>query len=131
MKGVTAVITIDMKGRSPIYEQLKNGIIKLAALGALKPNEQLPPVRQLAKKLAINPNTVQKAYAELERDGIIYSLQGKGSFISEGLEQNSELKRSAQQSLKKACESCLMAKMSKQEIIDTVTKFCEEEWKDD
>lgn len=88
-------------------------------------------MRQLAKKLAINPNTVQKAYAELERDGIIYSLQGKGSFISEGLEQNSEIKRSAQQSLKKACESCLMAKMSKQEIIDTVTKFCEEEWKDD
>lgn len=125
------MITIDMTSRSPIYEQLKGQIIKLAALGALKPNEQLPPVRQLAQKLAINPNTVQKAYAELERDGIIYSLQGKGSFISEGLEKNSELKRSANESLKKACESCLVAKMSKQDIIDAVTKICEEEWEND
>lgn len=51
MKGVTAVITIDMTSRSPIYEQLKNGIIKLAALGALKPNEQLPPCVSLLKSL--------------------------------------------------------------------------------
>ena len=65
------VITVDTRDRKPIYEQLTENIRRLVLQGILQPNEQLPSVRALAVELAINPNTIQKAYAELERQGII------------------------------------------------------------
>ena len=76
------MITVDMRDRKPIYEQLIENIRSQAVQGYLKPDEHLPSVRQLAAELAINPNTIQKAYAELERQGVIYSLPGRGNFIS-------------------------------------------------
>ena len=76
------MITVDMRDRKPIYEQLIDTIRTLAVQGHLKPDEHLPSVRQLAAELAINPNTIQKAYAELERQNVIYSLPGRGNFIS-------------------------------------------------
>lgn len=72
---------IDLQSRVPIYEQLYRKIIELAVKGALPEGSQLPSVRQLAKDLSVNPNTVSKAYQNLERDGVIYSLSGRGSFI--------------------------------------------------
>lgn len=74
---------LDFKSGVPICDQIVNGFIKLKALGVLKGDEQLPSVRALASKFSINPNTVQKAYAILEGNGIIYSVKGKGSFISD------------------------------------------------
>ena len=76
------MITVDMRDRKPIYEQLIDNIRTLAVQGYLKPDEHLPSVRQLAAELAINPNTIQKAYAELERQNVIYALPGRGNFIS-------------------------------------------------
>ena len=76
------MITVDMRDRKPIYEQLIDNIRTLAVQGHLKPDEHLPSVRQLAAELALNPNTIQKAYAELERQNVIYSLPGRGNFIS-------------------------------------------------
>ena len=76
------MITVDMRDRKPIYEQLIDNIRTLAVQGHLKPDEHLPSVRQLAAELAINPNTIQKAYAVLERQNVIYSLPGRGNFIS-------------------------------------------------
>ena len=76
------MISIDYKDRRPICEQLVSNISELAAKGLLPPGEQLPSVRQLALDLSINPNTIQKAYSALEREGIIVSVKGKGSFIS-------------------------------------------------
>lgn len=76
------MITVDMRDRKPIYEQLVDNIRTLAVNGYLAPDEHLPSVRQLATELAINPNTIQKAYAELERQHIIYALPGRGNFIS-------------------------------------------------
>ena len=76
------MITIDYKSRVPIYDQIVNGIIRLKVIGVLKDGDKIPSVRQLALKLAVNPNTVQKAYAILENNGVIYSVSGKGSFIS-------------------------------------------------
>ncbi|MBQ7301389.1 MAG: GntR family transcriptional regulator [Clostridia bacterium] len=76
------MITVDMRDRKPIYEQLIDNIRTLAVQGHLKPDEHLPSVRQLAAELAINPNTIQKAYAELERQNVIYALPGRGNFIS-------------------------------------------------
>lgn len=76
------MINIDLMSRTPIYEQVYNKIVELILKGILQENDQIPSVRSLAKDLGVNPNTVAKAYSELERDGIIYSLSGRGSFIS-------------------------------------------------
>ncbi|MCM3785144.1 GntR family transcriptional regulator [Neobacillus mesonae] len=73
---------LDVRSRKPIYEQLIERIKELIMMGMLQPDEQLPSVRHLSAELTVNPNTIQKAYRELERDGYIYSLPGKGSFIA-------------------------------------------------
>ena len=77
------MIVIDVTGRVPIFEQICRGICGDIAKGVLKPHDRIPAARVLARELGINPNTVVKAYTELERDGIIYSRVGKGSFIAE------------------------------------------------
>ena len=76
------MFTIDLTSRTPIYEQIYFKIIELVIKGSLKENDQIPSVRNLAKDTGVNPNTVAKAYQELERNGIIYSLTGRGSFIA-------------------------------------------------
>ncbi|MBO5453885.1 MAG: GntR family transcriptional regulator [Clostridia bacterium] len=68
--------------RRPVYEQIKEKIKELVINGVLKENEKIPSVRELATILAINPNTIQKAYHELEQEGFIYSLRAKGSFVA-------------------------------------------------
>ena len=76
------MFSIDLTSRIPIYEQIRDKIIALIVSGTLAENDQLPSVRSLAKDTSVNPNTVAKAYQELERNGIIYSVPGRGSFIS-------------------------------------------------
>lgn len=75
------MIKIDYHDRRPIYEQILSGFQKLILTGILKPEEQLPSVRSLAMELSTNPNTVQKAYQELERQGFIYTVKGRGNFV--------------------------------------------------
>lgn len=77
------MIILDYKDRRPIYEQVIEKLEELMLLGVLKENEPLPSVRSLAMDLSINPNTIQRAYAELERKGYIYVIKGKGSFVAE------------------------------------------------
>lgn len=72
---------IDRLGRKPIYEQIIEQTELMIASGVLKPGDQLPSVRVLSQMLSANPNTLQKAYAELERDGITVSAPGNGRFI--------------------------------------------------
>ena len=81
------MILIDYKSRKPIYEQIIDSIKSLIDSGVLERDDQLPSVRQLAQELAINPNTIQKAYGELEREGVIYSLKGRGSFVGSGIQE--------------------------------------------
>ena len=81
---------LDLKSRLPIYEQLVEKMKHLMILGILSENEQLPSVRQLSHDLSINPNTIQKAYRELEQQGLIYSLPGKGSFVAAQHIQNND-----------------------------------------
>lgn len=76
---------INLKSGEAIYLQLKEQVVKLACMGILKPNEQLPSVRVLARELGINPNTIAKAYQELENEKIIYSVSGKGSFVTDDI----------------------------------------------
>ena len=81
------MIMIDYRSRKPIYEQIIENVKGLIVSGVLERDTQLPSVRQLARELAINPNTIQKAYAELERQGVIYSLKGRGSFVGSSLQE--------------------------------------------
>ena len=87
------MISLDLQSRMPIYEQLKNKICELAMIGQLRPNDQLPSVRNFARELGINPNTVQKTYQDLEREGIIYSVAGRGCFLSDTLDLGAHLER--------------------------------------
>lgn len=77
------MIVLDYKDRRPIYEQVAERLQELMLLGILEQDEKLPSVRGLAVELSINPNTIQRAYMELERQGYIYSVKGKGSFVAD------------------------------------------------
>ena len=76
------MISLNYRDSRPIYEQIRDGLRKLIVTGALSADEKLPSVRALAAQLAINPNTIQRAYNELEGEGYIYSVPGKGSFAA-------------------------------------------------
>ena len=77
------MIILDYRDRRPIYEQVISRFQELMLTGALEKDSQLPSVRSLAMELSINPNTIQRAYAELERQGYIYTVKGKGSFVAD------------------------------------------------
>ena len=95
------MISLNYRDSRPIYEQIRDGLRKLIVTGALSADEKLPSVRALAAQLAINPNTIQRAYMELEQQGLIYPVKGKGSFVTDssrirqiGMEETlSELKK--------------------------------------
>ena len=77
------MIILDYKDRRPIYEQVSEKFKELMLCGVISENESMPSVRNQAMQLSINPNTIQRAYAELERQGYIYTVKGKGSFAAE------------------------------------------------
>jgi GntR family transcriptional regulator len=77
-----AMFQIDRYGRQPIYEQIIEQVEQLVASGVLRPDDQLPSVRALSQTLSANPNTLQKAYAELERRGVTTGVPGSGRYIS-------------------------------------------------
>lgn len=110
------MFTLNFQSREPIYEQLYNNVVRLASLGVLQPEEQLPPVRSLATELGVNPNTVSKAYQLLERDGIIYSAVGRGSFVSSGVTAASLQKATALEELAKAIKKACDIGVTKEEL---------------
>lgn len=77
------MIHIDYKDSRPLYEQISDKFGELILHGVLEPESQLPSVRNLAIELAINPNTIQKAYSDMERKGFIYSVKGRGNFVAD------------------------------------------------
>ncbi len=78
------MIQLNYRDAKPIYEQVKDGIRRLVISGTIIADEKLPSVRELASKLTINPNTISRAYKELENEGYIYTLSGKGTFVAKG-----------------------------------------------
>lgn len=82
------MIHLDYRDTRPIYEQVRDGLRKLMVTGMLRPGDKLPSVRALAVELAINPNTIQRAYSQLEAEGYILSVSGKGTFVAELQDQN-------------------------------------------
>lgn len=80
------MIILDYQDRRPIYEQIAEKFQMLIIKGALPPDTQLPSVRKLAMELSINPNTIQRAYTQLEQQGFIYPVKGRGNFVSPDLQ---------------------------------------------
>ncbi len=115
---------INLQGKDSIYEQIRSQIEKFIKAGILKPNDKLPSVRNMALELGINPNTVMKAYQELEKNGYIYTLNKKGVFVSSKLE-NKDIKLidEAKNMLKTLKEEGF----SKNELVDILTDLYKEE----
>ena len=97
------MITIDYQNTSPLYEQIVEKFQMLILGGALLPGSQMPSVRSLAMDLSINPNTIQKAFSILEQQGYIYSVKGKGNFVTD----STALLRQKQQSCLKELKALL------------------------
>ncbi len=93
------MINLDYQSRMPIYEQIVQEIERYVALEILKPEEQIPSIRELASTLGINPNTVKKAYTILESKGVIVTLSTKGTFIT--LKTDEILKSSINEKIEK------------------------------
>ena len=84
------MIRLNYRDARPIYEQVKDGLRHLVVTGALQAGDRLPSVRALASSLAINPNTIQRAYEALEREGYLYTVAGKGSFAAPQADVNAD-----------------------------------------
>ena len=111
------MITIDYRSRVPIYDQIVSGVIRLKSVGVLKGDDKLWSVRKLANELHINPNTVQRAYTILENEGIIYSISGKGSFISNDCAVENALRLAAENDFKKAVDESLKRGLLKSDLL--------------
>ena len=117
------MLTVNFSSRTPVYQQLYDDVIRLVSLGVLKSDTKLPPVRILATELGINPNTVQKAYKMLEKDGYIYSTVGRGSIVSNKLDQNQAEKIQAKNDLKESIDKAYKKGITKDEMIELVDEI--------
>lgn len=110
------MIIIDYNDKRPIYEQIIDKFETLILNGGLEPNMQLPSVRALAIELSINANTIQRAYSELEREGYIYSVKGRGNFVRDNKSLAEKQKEKLLHELSKQIELCKSSGISITEI---------------
>lgn len=117
------MLSIDVMSRTPVYEQIINQIEKLISAGILKEGEQLPSVRSLSIQLSVNPNTIQKAYGELDSRGITGSVPGRGCFIMPGAREKLTV-----MAKKRLSDISVLAKelmdfgVSREEIIEAISQ---------
>lgn len=120
------MILLDYKDRRPIYEQVIEKFQQMILCGALQPGEPMPSVRSLAMELSLNPNTIQRAYQELERNGYIYTIKGKGSFVSDTQDAAQSKRKELQEELKQCVEKAFAAGISEIELKEMLTRSIEE-----
>lgn len=117
------MFVIDVMSRVPVYEQIINQVEEQILTGILKNGDKMPSVRSLSVKLSINPNTIQKAYAELDRKQLIVTVPGKGSFISpSALEVLGNNSREKLPELKQSIRELALAGISKEDVIAAVSE---------
>ena len=116
------MIIIDYKDTRPIYEQVSEKFKVLILKGVLAPDEQMPSVRSLAMELSINPNTIQKAYAQLERDGFIYTVKGRGNFVSTPDNLLMERRKDCMEKLLAVVDEALEYGITREEILAATQK---------
>lgn len=117
------MFAMQLEGGAPIYEQLVERITALIAGGTLAENEKLPAVREVAKSLGINPNTVQKAYSILEQRGLTYSIPAKGSYVGKSEKTEEIIKKRILDALSESISEAIKAGISKTEIIQLVNSY--------
>lgn len=121
------MIIVDKQSRVPVYEQIKNQIVTLIRVGVYEPNSKLPSIRKISADTSVNVNTVKKAFSELELSGIIYTVPGTGSFVSENaLESNNY----AAKVIREITDSALIAKsigVSFEELKSIIEKIYKED----
>ena len=116
---------IDYKDRRPIYEQLKEQFVELIRSGVMKPGDQLPSVRNLAVELAINPNTIQRVYTELEQKGCIYCVKGKGNYVADNAAIQEEGLRELEKELAKLVKKAKQLGMTKEQATEQLRRCWE------
>lgn len=121
------MILIDYKDKRPIYEQVVDKIQNLILNGVLEPNSKLPSVRNLAVDLSVNPNTIQRAYVELERQGFIYVVKGRGNFVSDNEKLHLKEREKVMDDLVTQINRCRQAGIDVKEVHALVTSLYMEE----
>ena len=117
------MINLDYQSRKPIYMQIVNGIERYVALEILKPEQQIPSIRDLATELGVNPNTVKKAYSILEQRGVIVTLSTKGTFIT--IKTDKVFEKTVEEKIeeiKKQINELEMFGIDRKEIIKRISK---------
>ena len=123
------MIKIDNNSSKALYEQIYEEISRLILSKALKPDEQLPSVRDLASMTKVNPNTIQKAYKSLESDNYIYTVKGKGNFVKSADELRDLHIKNVKVNLYNVIKSLKELKLSNDEILDIIKKLLNDSFK--
>ena len=114
------MIILDYRDSRPIYEQVVEKFKLLILKGVLQQDEKMPSVRNLAMELSINPNTIQRAYATLESQGYIYTVKGKGNFVSDKAALMKDYQKEIRSQLDEICKQAASAGMGKEEFMTLV-----------
>ena len=114
------MLFLDYQDRRPIYEQIVEKFRMLILSGAVEPSSKMPSVRQLAVELSINPNTIQRAYMELEQQGLICPVKGKGSFVTDSSRIRQIGVEETLSELKKITEKGMALGVGEEEMIDVI-----------
>ena len=122
------MISLSYNDKRALHEQIEDKIKDLIISGIIKPQEQLPSVRELSVSLTVNPNTVQKAYKKLETDGYIYSIKAKGSFVSPAAAQkNTKQLGELYDELSSAIKTLMYLGEDKQKVLSFVNEILKKE----
>lgn len=119
------MIQLNYRDSKPIYEQIKDGLRKLVISNSLSADEKLPSVRELAAKLAINPNTIQKAYRDLESEGYIYTVTGKGTFVAERKEVYDAREKELLTEFDEIVEELFFLSVKEKELVERMDNLAE------
>lgn len=122
-----AVVLIDKQSRVPAYEQIRNQLLTLILIGSFAPHSQLPSIRSIAADAGVNINTVKKAFSDLESYGAIYTVPGKGSFVSEKAFKSDTVHDTAVSEISDAISATRAKGLKKQEIIDILNEIYTQE----
>lgn len=119
---------VDVMSRTPVYEQIIEQAEKFILTGILSEGDKIPSVRSLSMELSVNPNTIQKAVTELDRRGLIYSVPGKGCFVSDKAKEVLQVSRRENlEVLEGQIRELALAGVSKEEVITCVNRVYDEE----
>lgn len=117
------MLELNYRDAKPIYEQIMQSVRKLIISGSLQPKEKLPSVRELAMKLAINPNTIARAYKQLEAEGYVYTVSGSGTYVSEHINVEEHRTRELLQEFDEITRELLYLAVEPKELMQRVVQL--------